>query len=198
MGGRGGGHNQPNLRVDWEEVHSMQRVKVLCVIMHRPGRFLSISQASWYFLSIINLSPSCSSQQEITAGCVSLQSVSGPDLSKPMQPVATVWECKRGHLICDAAGGSAIINLMKPIITLGDVVLGEISAQPETCCAARALSKRFVIRRMEAPVMSRTTPGKTKCWFLPGNKPLAEEAECAALDLQILDAPWGQIICKRT
>lgn len=49
-----------------------------------------------------------------------------------MQLVATVWECKSKRLICYAAGGSAIINLMKPIITLGDVVLGEISTQPET------------------------------------------------------------------
>lgn len=54
-----------------------------------------------------------------------------------MQLVATVRECKSKCLICYAAGGSAIINLMKPIITLGDVVLGEISTQPETCCAAR-------------------------------------------------------------
>jgi len=46
-----------------------------------------------------------------------------------MQLVATVRECKSKCLICYAAGGSAIINLMKLIITLGNVVLGEISTR---------------------------------------------------------------------
>lgn len=46
-----------------------------------------------------------------------------------MQLVATVRECKSKCLICYAVGGSAIINLMKLIITLGDVVLGEISTR---------------------------------------------------------------------
>lgn len=52
---------------------------------HYAQNKISVSQSSWCFLSIINLSSCCWSQQEITPHCVSLQLVSCPDLSKTMQ-----------------------------------------------------------------------------------------------------------------
>ncbi|KAH1183982.1 hypothetical protein KIL84_014598 [Mauremys mutica] len=92
----------------------------------------------WY--SLLN-PPPCCDEQEILA-CA--HSDSGPFLSlihaKPCGWLL-LYQLHKCLLCYAAVGVSAVINPVKPMTTHGDVALGEISSQPDVCCAACMLKK---------------------------------------------------------